>query len=309
MITLGELIKNIPEGYFNVRISQLGRCHRSFQYSLLGIPQEAPPDKTRKMWDDRQEDESRIIKIISKKFKRVKEDKRTFIRIWKNSPYKKARIVFSSTPDGMLFDKESDSWIPIEIKSLNPFRFSAINSQEDLSREYLIQVYGEMLLVESKKALFVIGDSKSKKDLKTFNVTLDERAIGWIFNRLSYIFQFINSNEIIYPEFLPGSSKCRWCLYKKRCEQDNIYKGFFMTYNRSGKINRGDFEFEKIKSLYKNILSSIKAYNDSLFNLKQETHEFRDFLLKRKVNMFENFPKLSMDYLKRITALKELKEV
>lgn len=308
IIKLGKLINHIPEGYFNIRISQLGRCHRSFQYSLLGVPQEPPPERTKKMWEERNNDEVEIIRLISKKFKKINyvgESKKTFIRPWENFEQKRFKIVFSSTPDGMIFDENLNSWVPLEVKSLNPFRFSSISSQEDLNREYLIQVFGEMILTKSMKAIFVIGNSKSKSDIKMFTVSFDERVIRWIVDRIRHIMKFVSSGKIIYPEFLPGSAKCRWCLYKEKCKSD-IYKRHSICYNKSEKIKKDDFEYERIKSLYNNIMNSIEDYNDSIVKLKEYVYEFKSCLLNREIDKIENFQKLSIDLINKIENIKEI---
>ncbi len=299
---LGKLLKR-PEvndlifkrGFFNIRTSQFGRCHRALQYSMAGIKQEEAPKKTKAMWEDRLLDEERIIRKLKKKFniKYYGESQKTFYRILEEP---KMKIVLSSTPDGLI--EQDEGWIPLEVKSLNPYRFQAIKSQENLTREYFIQISGEMLLTKARKALYAIGNSRTKDELNQFFVTFDDRITPWMEDRIEYILSFQKEGKWIYPEFLPRSEKCHWCLYKNKCEKD-IYKGFNYVYNKIKKVDREDFEYDKIKELSKRILTTIEEHEDLLLKLRSSAHEFKGLLLRKEAGKFKS-SKITLKEVNRI---------
>lgn len=299
---LGKLLEKsyvfgvlLKRGYFNVRTSQLGRCHRGLQYSLSKIKEEEPPKGRRKMWEEHLLDEERIIRKLKKKFniKYYGGDQKTFYREIEDP---KLKIVLSSTPDGLV--EQDEGWIPLEVKSLNPYRFQAIKSQEDLSREYLIQIQGEMFLTKSQKALYAIGNSRTKDELNRFFVSLDDRVLSWIEDRMKYILLFVEKGKWIYPEYLPGSEKCHWCLYKNKCEKD-IYKGFSKVYNETKKIDQNDFEYGRMKELSKRIVISLEEHEDLLLKLRGAAHEYKDLLLKREARKFKH-GKMTLTEVNRI---------
>jgi hypothetical protein len=299
---LGKLLKKsnvfgvlLKRGYLNIRTSQLGRCHRALQYSMTRIKQEEASQKTKLMWEDRLLDEARIVRKLKKKFtiKYSGEEQKTFYRLLEEPEEK---VIFSSTPDGLI--EQDEGWIPLEIKSLNPYRFQAIKSQENLSREYLIQIHGEMLLTKSRKALYAIGNSRTKEELNKFFVTFDDKVPSWMEDRIKYILSFSKEGKWIYPEYLPGSEKCHWCLYKNKCEKD-IYKGFSSVYNKIKKIDRDDFEYDRIKELSKRILTTLEEHEDLLLKLRAGAHEFKDLLLKREAGKFKS-SKITLKEVNRI---------
>ena len=299
---LGKLLKKsfvnnliFRKGYLNIRGSQLGRCHRALQYSMTGVKQEDAPQKTKLMWEDRLRDEERIVRKLKKKFtiKYSGEEQKTFYRILEKPDVK---IILSCTPDGLV--EQEEGWIPLEIKSLNPYRFQAIKSQENLSREYFIQVHSEMLLTKSRKALYAIGNSRTKDELNNFFVTFDDRVLSWVEDKIKYILSFSNTGKWIYPEYLPDSEKCHWCLYKNKCKED-IYKGFSTVYNKIKKIDRDDFEYSRIKELSKRISITLEEHEDLLLKLKGAAHEFKDLLLKREAGKFKT-SKITLKDVNRI---------
>lgn len=299
---LGKLIEKkesnrliYKKGYFNIRTSQLGRCHRALQYSMTGVKQEEAQKKTKLMWGDRLLDEDRIVRKLKKKFniKYFGDTQKTFYRILEEPSEK---VILSCTPDGLV--EQDEGWIPLEIKSLNPYRFQAIKSQENLTREYFIQVHGEMLLTKARKALYAIGNSRTKEELNQFFVTFDDRITPWMEDRIEYILSFQEEGKWIYPEFLPGSEKCHWCLYKNKCEKD-IYKGFSTVYNKIKKIDREDFEYDKIKELSKRISTTIEEHEDLLLKLRSSAHEFKGLLLRKGVGKFKH-SKITLKEVNRI---------
>jgi len=266
--------------FTNIRISQMGRCIRSLFYSVKGYPQEEPPKKTREMWSERSEDELRIIRMLRKKYKikNAGEDQVSFYRVVEGT-----KIAISVTPDGLiLVDK---NWIPLEIKSLNPFKFESIKNQDGLSREYFIQVQGQMLLTKTERALYVIGNSKTKIDLKEFKVDFDERIIPWAERRINHIIENFK-NETIQPEFFPGSKKCHWCLYKERCRTDGCddnNKSFYNgTLHLLQEIKKDDFEYKNIEELARNFIALNTEYEDMIENLKETSHRIVEVLRMRK---------------------------
>lgn len=292
------------KGYSNFRISQLGRCHRGVQYNVVGVKPDEPPEKTKKMWAERLEDEGRIVKKLKKKFK-VKHstpDQWTHYRkIIK--PESIGDVIVSATPDGLI--KFEDEWIPLEIKSLNPFKFDNIKGPQDLSREYFIQTQGEMLLTNSKKLFYAIGNSKTKEDVKSFQIDFDETVLSWIERRIKYIMSFQDKGWWIYPEFLPESDKCRWCMYKTKCKKD-VYKGFKISYNRSEKIEKDDFDFEALRRLDKYFSASKSDLEDAKLNLLKTAHEMKVMLLTRKAKELTSKKfSISLDEINKV--IEELK--
>jgi len=284
---LGDLITRekvndliFRKGCCNFRISQLGRCHRGVQYSVVGLKQDEAPEKTKKMWAERNEDEGRIVKKLKKKYdvKYSTPNQKTYYRRIVE-PESIGDVIVSSTPDGLI--KFEGEWIPLEIKSLNPFRFEVIKGPQDLSREYFIQVHGEMLLTKSKKVFYTIGNSKTKDDIKSFQIDFDEKVIPWCERRIKYIMSFQDKGWWIYPEFFPGSDKCHWCMYKTKCKED-IYKGFKISYNRSEKVENDDFDFETLKRLDKYLKASESDLEDIKLKMLGTAHELKAMLLTRK---------------------------
>jgi len=284
---LGELITRekvndliFKKGYLNFRISQLGRCHRAVQYSVVGVKPDEAPEKIKKMWAERLGDEGRIVKKLKKKYnvKYSTPNQKTYYRRIVE-PESIGDVIVSSTPDGLI--EFEDKWIPLEIKSLNPFRFESIKGPQDLSREYFIQVHGEMLLTNSKKIFYTIGNSKTKNDIKSFQIDFNEGVLSWCERRIKYIMSFQDKEWWIYPEFLPESDKCHWCQYKTKCKGD-IYKGFKTSYNRSEKIENDDFDFEILKRLDKFFSASKSDLEDAKLQLLKTAHELKAMLLIRK---------------------------
>lgn len=266
--------------HLTFRTSALGRCHRSLQYGVLGFPQEKASEKTRLMWKDRLEDEYRIVSKLKKKYKlrHTGDNHLTFRRHLVD-----LKCVISGTPDGEV--KEEKEWIPLEIKSLNPFRFNVINNPEDLSREYFLQVQGEMLVTGTERALYVIGNSKTKKEFKELIIGFDDRVTKWIGERIKYIMGYINRKEIIYPEYLPGSKKCVWCLYKERCKKD-VYKIPKIGYTESIKIKRGDYDYDQAFRIGRAIVSFLDQLDDLKEQIGSTVLEAKDFLLKKQIRKF-----------------------
>jgi len=280
---LGEILK----GHFNrgrsltFRTSQLGRCHRSIQYGALRLPQEEAPEKTKKMWKERIEDEYTIVSKLKKKYKLkyTGDNHMTFHR----SILSNKNCILAGTPDGLV--KNEEEWVPLEIKSLNPYRFNVINKPEDLSREYFLQVQGEMIVTGANRALYVIGNSKTKKEIKELVIPLDDRIQNWIGDRISYIMEYIDQAKIIYPEYPPFSKKCVWCLYKERCEKD-VYKLPKINYTDSVKIKKGEYEYNQAARLGRDIRALFDQYDDFKSQIELVTFEARDFLLRKKVKQF-----------------------
>lgn len=245
----------------NFRTSQLGRCHRAIQYAVMGFLPEEPPERIKKMWKERVEDEFRIVSYLKKKYK-IKysgDDHLTFYR----------RIVdfdsiLSGTPDGWV--NYNGDWVPLEIKSLNPLRFNMINKPEDLSREYYLQSQGEMIVTGTKKMLYVIGNSKTKKDVKEFPVDLNEDIRGWIGRRLKYILEFVSKKEIIFPEYAFGSRNCIWCLYKSRCQKD-VYKFKKINYTNKVKLSKDDYDYKIVSKTGRDIKGLLEQLDDIKFQV------------------------------------------
>ena len=155
-----------------------------------------------------------------------------------------------------------------------------------------------MLLTKSRKALYVIGNSRTKDELNSFFVTFDDRVVSWVEDKIDYILSFFNEGKWIYPEYLPGSEKCHWCLYKNKCKED-VYKGFSTVYNKIKKVDRDDFEYDRIKELSKRISTTLEEIEDLSFKLKAGAHEFKDLLFKREAGKFKH-SKITLKEVNRI---------
>ena len=262
------------KGFINIRFSQLGRCQRAVQYNSFGVKQEEPSEKTKGMWKERLDDESNIIKELKKKYevKYYSKSQKTYYRRLMDS-----RFILSSTPDGLIKYKD---WIPLEIKSLNPFRFQAINAPEKLSREYYIQIQGEIILTNSKRGLLVIGNSKTKDEMKEIIVPRDESVEPWAEKRIEFIFK---EDKWIYPEFFPKSPECRWCLFKEKCERD-VYKIPKISYNHLVEIDSDDFDFKSIQETIQGLETCHLELEDLKWNLIRRIHKLKVFFIKKKAS-------------------------
>jgi len=273
---LGEVkTGHFDRGQFpTFRVSNLGRCQRSVQYSVMGFRQEEVPEKTKLMWKERLEDESRIVSFLKKKYKLkyAGGDHLTFHRRVVD-----LSCILSGTPDGLV--KKKGDWIPLEIKSLNPFRFNVINKREDLSREYFLQTQGEMIVTGTDRLLYVIGNSKTKKDFKEFEVTLDEKIGSWIGKRIEHILGFIKNKKIIHPEYAQGSKNCYWCLYKIRCKKD-VYKYLKFSYTNTVKLSKDDFDYGLVSKAGKTIKSLLEQIEDFDLQIRSVQAEARNFMMR-----------------------------
>lgn len=277
-----------------VRTSQVGRCWKQFFYSAVGVPQEEPDLKTKKLWEDRSKDEVTIIKNLLKQGYKIRDfgdQQKTYLRSleFKDDKDKFFPTILQSTPDGMIFDNEIKEWVPLEVKSLNPFKFDHLAARgiTELSREHTVQIQGEMISTGKPRAIVVIGNSKLKTvNPLVFKVDCDPQWLNWMEDRIEFVVRIASNNKKynLIPEYYPGSQKCRWCLYTERCKasfNESILRDL-KTSKLKGELDlREDFiEFNKLDDSVKSLRREAEFINDSIQSMYEKIYELVALFIK-----------------------------
>lgn len=123
-------------------------------------------------------------------------------------------IPISGMVDGAFTFKDRDCIF--EFKTINPKDYEYLS--EPLS-DHKKQGAIYSLCLGIPNVLFVYFD-KGNHGFKAFTQTYSEEAMDWVKDRIQTVEQHYIDNTL--PEKEESSDNCRWCPYKKLCQEDSI---------------------------------------------------------------------------------------
>lgn len=248
-----------------VRSARIGGCDRALALHMFGVKDiEEKSEKIQKIYRDGEAIEAEILENLSNdgyKFtsgisyeRKIKLDGFT--------------VLVTGTPDAML--KLKKDTYPVEIKSMNPWRYNKfparfIDWEDKLHLKYSFQM-GTYLFITQKPWLYLIlGEKKHGKvsDSKIIKVKPEElKNEEDIMERLSIGLGFHKGEEVL-PS---GFGNCNYCSFWDS-STPWITSACAQRYIKSprSKIAKGDKQFIK---RFKNTVKDIRQREEDLFEMR-----------------------------------------
>ena len=180
--------------------------------------------------------------------------------IEQQSPFEWKEYQISGHLDGV-YVADGNS-IPIEIKSMSPFIFNAINCFEDFkkkpwTRAYMAQIMIYMLFKNIDKGIFILKD-KSTGNLKQIEVDLDYELAESCLRTAEEINKHIANNTL--PDKIKDIETCKDCKFKLICCPDINFgeelkivddQDYEKRVERSQELKESRDEYEKLWKIIK----------------------------------------------------------
>lgn len=247
-----------------VRAGRIGGCNRALALHMFGVPEiDSTGKAVEKIYRDGELIEAEILNTLM-----LDGYKFTSGKVYK----KKLKIdgfdiLFTGTPDAMLKLKKGE--YPVEIKSMNPWRYNRFPNDfsqwvDKLHEKYSYQM-GSYVYITDSKCIYLIAGEKVKSHVNQVKII---KVLPSQLKQPEEILERIKIGLGLYKgeEVLPDSFKnCNFCSYcdskepwvKSPCAQSYV--------KPLSKIKKGDKEFLKI---FKGKIKDIRQREEDLFELR-----------------------------------------
>lgn len=208
-----------------VHSARIGKCMRSLGFHILGegVPKVAPPPNIQEIYRDGDEYEELAKKKLKKMGYEVKKSKQQKELIFEEleAHGKEFNIHLAGNTDGMIYLDEHEMWVPLEIKSMNPWRFNHVGKSFSSWNDKLKFAYGVQMAVyrhlyDTPYIVWVLieKDAQKKLDgtLKTKIIIIEREeipTIKFITDRILKACKVLAGRDV-----MPGGNPdCKYCSY------------------------------------------------------------------------------------------------